>query len=228
MTKTSAPGLIRMCAVTNFEWMTWQYTYTVYVFGATSTVCRDWFITMAWPVIWLIHICKRTRVHHDVLLCALWLIHMDDMTYSYVWQDSSIWNPWRALMCPVTDSYGWHEWFICATGLIHLHPMTCSHVCSEHDMTDTDTYVCDTTHPFAPYDVFIRVPWLIHMHHTTVSYVWQDSSICTPWRVHMCVSWPIHMDDMTASYEWRNWSICNTSCVLTCAVPSLVYMHESA
>ena len=44
---------------------------------------------------------------HDSFICVTWLIHMCDMTHSYVWHDSFI--------------YVWHDSFICVTWLIHIH-----------------------------------------------------------------------------------------------------------
>jgi len=41
-------------------------------------------------VTWLIHMCDMTHsyVWHDSFICVTWLIHMCDMTHSYVWHDS--------------------------------------------------------------------------------------------------------------------------------------------
>ena len=73
---------------------------------------------------WLIHMWDMTHsyVRHDSFICAAWLIHMCDMThetqrtYSTVRHDSFIWETWL---------------FICATWLIHICGMTHSYV--RHD-----------------------------------------------------------------------------------------------
>jgi len=69
-------------------------------------------------------------------ICVTWLIHMCDMTHSYVWHvihDNVIHD--------MTHSYVWHDSFICVTWLIHMCDMTHSYVWHVihgnviHDMT---------------------------------------------------------------------------------------------
>ena len=70
---------------------------------------------------WLIHMCDMTHsyVQHDSFICVSWLIHMCYMTHSYVWHDSFIFVTWL-----MTDSYVWHDSFSCVTWLIHMCDMT--------------------------------------------------------------------------------------------------------
>ena len=53
---------------------------------------NNWFIC----AIWLIHMCDMTRsyVRHDSIICATWLIHKCDMTHFYVRYDSFICTTW--------------------------------------------------------------------------------------------------------------------------------------
>jgi len=85
-------------------------------------------------VITLIHMTHSYVTHlymwHDSFICVTWLIHMCDMTHSYVWH--------------VTHLYMWHDSFICVTWLIHM--------C---DMWRIPT--CDMTHSYAGHDSFIHM-----------------------------------------------------------------------
>jgi len=55
-----------------------------------------------------------------------YIIHMCDMTHSYVWHDSFICVTWLIHMCDMTHSYVWHASFI---SVWHdLYDMTHSHV----------------------------------------------------------------------------------------------------
>jgi len=79
-----------------------------------------------------------------------WLIHMCDMTHSYVWHDSSICVTWLIHMCDMTHPYMWHESFI---------RVTCSYVWRDSCANVTwIIHVCDmthaVTHPYGWHDVF--------------------------------------------------------------------------
>jgi len=60
-------------------------------------------------VIQMIHMCDMTHsyVWHDSFTCVTWLIHMCDMTHLHVWHDSFICVTWLIHMCDMTHSYGW-------------------------------------------------------------------------------------------------------------------------
>ena len=93
-----------------------------------SFICATWLIvahmnescrTYEWVMshIWMSHewyaLIRQisNTLTHDVIN----LIHMCDMTQSYVWHDSFICVTWRIHMCDMTHSYVWHDSFICAT-----------------------------------------------------------------------------------------------------------------
>jgi len=62
-------------------------------------------------VTWLIHIWDMTHsyVGHDSFICGTWLIHMWDMTHSYVGHDSFICETWLIHMCDMTHPHVWHD-----------------------------------------------------------------------------------------------------------------------
>jgi len=104
----------------------------------------------------------------DVSICA----HI----CSYVWHDSSAYVTWLVHMCDMTHSYVARRidmrthLFICVTWLIRMCDVTRSHVWR-------DSFICGTTHPYAhPF-----VTWLVHMCDVTDLYVWRDWFICVPW-----------------------------------------------
>ena len=45
------------------------------------------------------------RLWHDLFICVTWLIHMCDMSRSYVWHDSFICVTWLIHMSDMTHSY---------------------------------------------------------------------------------------------------------------------------
>jgi len=154
------------------------------------------------------------RVWHDAFTCVTWLIHLCDMTHSYMLRDSHkcvlssatlLDNPassrvtGRIPVCGMMHSC-W-TWLIhmlaCWPWLIHVCDMT--HTCVWHD-----SYMCVTwlIH-VCPHLRDLRA-WLIHVCDMTHSYVWHDSFICVTWRIHMCDkthvrlrAWLIHVCDMT-------------------------------
>ena len=125
-------------------------------------VFREWLnVGSFWCHDWVCFCRYSTCVKYSI--CVTWLIHMCDMTHSYVWHNSFIcvtWLihvAWPIHMCDMTHSYVWHDSFICVTWLIHM---------------------CDMTHSYVVHDSFISVPWLIHMCGKTLSWV--------AWLIHMC------------------------------------------
>jgi len=119
-------------------------------------------------VYWLVH----TRLYVYMHSLDIALIHMCDMTHSYVWHSAFIFGTWVIRMCDIAHSYVWHDVFICETWLIHMW---------------------DRTYSYLGHDSFIRVIWLIHVRDTIHLHVWHDSFTCGTWLIHMC--------DMTHSHE---------------------------
>ena len=66
------------------------------------------------------------------LTCVTWLIHMCDMTHSYVWHDSFIFVTWLIHICDMTHLYVWPDSFIRVTWLIHTCDMTYSYLRHDH------------------------------------------------------------------------------------------------
>jgi len=107
-------------------------------------------------------------VWHDIFICVTWLIHMCDMTHSYVWHDSFTCVPCLIHMCDMTHSYMrhdnhsdvWHDSFTCVT----WQSFTC-----------VTWRVCILTslrhHSNASCKRFMCVTWLIHMCDMTHAYL---------------------------------------------------------
>jgi len=131
---------------------------------------------------------------HDSYICVTWLIHMGDMTHSFVWHDSFICVTWLIYLWNMTHWYGWHASFICVTGLIHMGDMTHSAVC---------------------HDSFICVTWLIHLCAMTHSNGWPHSFLCVTWRMlkrdmahaYEAMSHVTHRLESVPTYEWAMSSI---------------------
>jgi len=85
-----------------------------------------------------------------VCVCVTWLIHMCDVTHSYVWHDSFMCVPWFI--------------HICVTWLIHMCDVTHLHVWRDSFINETwPIHMCDMTHWYVRHDSLICVTWLIHM-----------------------------------------------------------------
>jgi len=111
-------------------------------------------------VMWLIHVCDMTHsyVRHDSFKCIFSscsghtrLMLMCDVTHWWVGHDSSTCVLWPIHMCDTAQSFSWRHSFICVTWLSHMSDMT--HSCVWHDS-------------------FMRVPWLIRVFDLTYSYVY--------------------------------------------------------
>ena len=170
----------------------------------------------------------KFHVRHDAFICVTWLIHMRDMTHSYVWHDAFICVTWRIHMCDMTHSYVWHDSFIFVTWLIHMRDMTHSYIWHDSFICVTCLmYMCDMTHSCVWHDSFKLLMRLVYTCEIICSYVWHDSfindsCICVTWLNHtwdmthscmwhdlfihdafICVTWPIHTFDTTQSYIWH-------------------------
>ena len=160
----------------------------------------------------------------DMAICVTWLVHMCDMTHSYVWHGSFICVNvcvWYGYMCDMTRSYVWHVWHdscICVTWLIHMCERMCepyhtyewamAHICT--DMSHE--WMCHVTHRIR-YTTHIKV--LCHTYECVTSRIWRCH---TYERVmsHICMSHVTHKNELCHAYEQgmsRTW-MChmNVSC----------------
>jgi len=118
-------------------------------------------------------------------MCVTWLIHMCDVTHSYMWHDSFVRVTWRIRTCDMTTSYVWHDVFICVIWRIW---------CVQHE---SSTYVT--------WDWCICETWLIYTWDVTHLYVCHDWCICVTWLIHTC--------DVTHSYLWHD-SFIHVTCLI--------------
>ena len=118
----------------------------------------------------------------DSFICETWLIHMWDMTHSYVRHDSFICETWLIHMWwhmawdTVPDAVAARSWVI---WLIHM---------------------CDMTHSFVWHDSFIRATWLIH----TCDAVWYVRTFLCIHRIYIttCHIYIIYI------HSCRNMNLC--------------------
>ena len=109
--------------------------------------------------------------------CATWLIHMCDMTHSYVRYDT--------FHIHVSDSRSRQECYI--------YQWATSHVWRSHI-----AYVCDVTHPYLRDD---PIMWETHHHDRNVTCINESRHTCEGVMSHLCATWLIHMCDMTQLRE---------------------------
>jgi len=106
-------------------------------------------------------------------MCATWLIHIFNMTYSpKMMRDMThlsdyahsippfICVTWVTHVCDMSDLYVQHDSSTCATWLIHM--------CN---MTHSPQMICDMTHLMVWHDSLTRLTWRIHMCDMTHSYL---------------------------------------------------------
>ena len=154
--------------------------------------------------------------------CVTWLIHICDMTHSYMWHDSFLgltlpWHvadttpgvPWLIHICDMT----YMTWPPCVTshrGFIHIcdiHSYVChasgmcacmyvlSHIRMKH-VTQRCHVIYDMTPLYPVANATPRVPWLIHICDMSHSHDWRCCSTL-PTSTHSCETRAIHICDMT-------------------------------
>jgi len=121
-----------------------------------------------------------TNTHVDSFIWErdmMWLIHVWDMTHSYVpwlintWHDSFIrcrtylYMTWLIHVCGMAHSYVWRVSFMCGTWLIHMWP---------------DSFISGRT--------YLYMTWLTHVCDMNSSYVWHEkfSQKCVTANLQMC------------------------------------------
>jgi len=98
---------------TSATWLSHMWDMTHSYVRHDSFICETW----------LIHYCRLTAVHCDVL-CRQSLKCECDMVHSHVWQSVT----WLIHMWDVTPSYVWCDSLICETWLMHMWDVTHSYV----------------------------------------------------------------------------------------------------
>jgi len=148
---------------------------------------------------------------HDSFICETWLLHLWDMTHSYVRHDPFICETWLFHAWDLTHSYMGHDSFMCETDsiickrqILRLWNMTpsatrdtliCWNMTSSsvrHDSFVCETwliYPCDMTHSYVRYDIFISGPWLVHLWDTTPAHVWHEWSTRKKSKVCILCEW---------------------------------------
>ena len=155
---------------------------------------------------------------HEPIMCVTWLIHICDVTLSYVkdvppygrdmahsyvlhdffvTRDSITCVTWlihacnvKTLICNMTHWYVWCDSFTCLMRLFHMWHDSLICVTQLFDM-------CDMT--------VSHVTQLIHMCDMTHPYVWRDSFTCVSHESFICATWPIHMYETTLSFTGMTW-----------------------
>jgi len=166
---------------------------------------------------------------HDSFVRMTRLIHICDMTYSYVWHDSFMSVTWLMHMFAVTNLHVRYDSLICVAWRDYgwdrrTHHMTQWHVWRDWFIRVTwQTDMLYVNRWYARRHPFICVTWLIHLCDVIHPYVWRDSFhvrfnsfVCVTWLVHThaiirwyvwhdsftCVIWPL---DVWHDVTWRNY-----------------------
>ena len=170
-----------------FTCVTWPWCSNPWDTSSSSFMC----------VTWLIHMRDMTHLHVWQHLCVSWLSHMCDMTTVL---DPLGYSTSLIHVCDMTHSYVCLNSFILMTCLIHTYDVTHSYVWNDSSMCDmTHSYVTWLIH--MRHDSFICVTWLIHMCDVSLTwlvrtYVWHISF--NTWLIHM---W--HDSFMSVIYFWH-------------------------
>jgi len=186
-----------------------------------SFICvrHDSFMCVTWLTVHVRHI-GMWQSFINFAWYDSWLIHMCDMTHSYVWHDSSIhaWHigMWQSFICfadMTHDSFvcAWHDWFICVKRLIHVCAMT-----NLAQVEALGVHNSGMPHPYVWFDsasmCVIRLIYLsTHVWHYTIvthSRVWHDSYMCMTRLIRMC--------DMTHTCVWHDSYACVTWLIHVC------------
>ena len=136
-------------------------------------------------------------VCHDASICVTWLIHICDMSQSYVWHDSWIsYMAHKLFMCNITHSYVRNDSSTCMTWPIHMCDMTRSYMWH-------DPFICVTYF----WRLMGRISWIsssISFWCNRFLYTYVLWNICMRDMTHLCVC------AMTRAYVWHDLFICVT------------------
>jgi len=146
-------------------------------------------------VTWLIHLCDITYsfVWHDLFICVAWLVHVCDMTRSCLWRDSFICVTWLIHVRDMTHSYVWHAVCIRATWLIRMLKGDFGSGCGVVRESSHVTHMNESCHT---YERVMSHVWMRHvtrMNESCRTYEWDMSHI---WTSHVA-----HMNESCHTYE---------------------------
>ena len=186
---------------------------------------------------WLIYTCVYC---HDfffdwncccVHICEMCIIHMWDMTrsYMYSWRCNCVMAYVTCLTRTPLVSCMWDmTHLLCETWLIHMRDMNRS--CVRHDsfiyvhsqrcncITNSSCIQCcvEPSNSYVWHDPFVCPSYLWHdsINESCLTYEWVMSHIANEWDIRMsfvCVTWLHHMCDVTHSCVWHDAPICSLS-----------------
>jgi len=175
---------------------------------------------------------------YDSFMCAVWLIHMCDMTHSYVWHDSFIWDTTHvghdSSVRDLTYSYVSH--YLLQMTVEALERVMSSarsatqlqHHCNSgrrHARLQSavaagaaEGRLCGMTRSCVWRDSFMCVAWLIHSCRTRLVHMWPGAFVYVAWRIHVC--------DMAYSYIWHGSFMYVTWLIHICDM-ALALWHDS-
>ena len=152
-----------------------------------------------------VRMCSLIRTGLFVCVCVwfiwdmtqLWVRHDSFTSGADVWHDSFIFVTGLVHMCDMTHSYVRHDLITCATWLIHIgcgswvfanknrFVCICICVCVCNSYEKGLNYTCDMTQSYVQYDSFICATWLMQMCYTTHSY--RAHFVCVRAKKNRCV-----------------------------------------
>jgi len=157
-------------------------------------------------------------VWHDSFICVTWLIHMCDMTHSYVWHDSFIRVTYGAPAKILKKSALWFN-TLYRMAWIWLFEKSCDpHAHAPQKSCDIFRAICAAAHSCVA--EFTRIILRSLLIVATPYHIWKSCDVQRIWRA-MCVTWLIHTYDMTHSCVWHD------SCthMLSCHTYSAPWHH---
>jgi len=149
----------------------------------------------------LIHMYDMTHSYlwHDSFTRVMRIIYMCDIHFSYVRHASCIHETWLIHMCDMTHSHVWHDTFTCVTWHIHMCDMTHPYVYTWTFLVNRSqrqkkrSNVCDMTHSYVRlFDSSIR-------HESFIYHIWliHMRDMIHPYVTHN------HMSDIIHTYVWH-------------------------